>query len=191
MAANINKAIIYQSKSGEIKLRGDFDRNTICAIQNQIVDVFSIGVRTISEHFKNIYKTQKLQESATIRKFRIIQKEGNRSISREVNFYNLDAIILVGYRVNSKRAAQFRIWATKILKQYITQDYTINKKVLYKNYNAFLKKTINIIKFITKGMMDDFIFSLPKEKIYDNLKEIDKVYLKIYFNQSQIQYLKV
>jgi len=144
-----DKPVIYQTKTGEIKLRGDFDKDTIWATQKQIAEIFGIDVRTVNEHLKNIYKTQELQENATIRKFRIVQKEGDRAVSREVNFYNLDVIISVGYRVNSQKATQFRIWATKVLKQHITQGYTINKKVLRKNYDAFLQ-TVKDIEILAK-----------------------------------------
>ncbi len=81
--------IIYQAKNGAIKFRGDFDRDTIWGTQKQIAEVFGVDVRTINEHFKNIYKVAELNEGATIQKFRIVQQEGNRQIERKINFYNL------------------------------------------------------------------------------------------------------
>ena len=80
--------------------------------QKRIAELFGVDVRTINEHLQNIYKTNELNRESTIRKIRIVQKEGSRDVGREVDFYNLDAIIAVGYRVNSYQATQFRIWAT-------------------------------------------------------------------------------
>ena len=127
--------IIYQGEDGAIEFRGDFNKKTIWGTQKQIAKVFSVNVRTINEHLRNIYKTGELDRASTIRKFRIVQKEGNRAVSRDVNFYNLDAIISVGYRVNSKRATAFRIWATKILRQHILNGYTVNKKRIDGSYS--------------------------------------------------------
>lgn len=80
-------------------------------------ELFDVEVNTINYHLKELYKSGEIQEDATIRKFRIVQQEGNRTINRDVEFYNLDAIISVGYRVNSVRATQFRQWATQVLKE--------------------------------------------------------------------------
>ncbi len=136
--------IIYQAKNGAIEFRGDFSYNTIWATQKQIAEVFNVDLRTINEHLRNIYRTGELEEKVTIRKFRTVQKEGKRMVKREINFYNLDAIISVGYRVNSKTATTFRIWATKILREHLTKGYTINKKALKKYYQEFLKAVDNI-----------------------------------------------
>lgn len=136
--------IIYQAKNGAIELKGDFERENIWATQLQIAGVFSVDVRTINEHINNIYKTDELQESSTIRKFRIVQKEGKRDVEREINHYNLDVIISVGYRVNSKTATEFRKWATKTLKEYLTKGYTINKKQIAKNYDEFMQAVASI-----------------------------------------------
>ncbi|XOU93862.1 MAG: virulence RhuM family protein [Candidatus Kerfeldbacteria bacterium] len=124
---SIKNIVIYQAKTGAIEFRGDFNLETIWASQKQIAEVFDVDVRTINEHLKNIYRTGELTDKATIRNFRIVQKEGKRYIERDVNLYNLDAIISVGYRVNSKHATQFRIWATKVLKQHMIDGYIINK----------------------------------------------------------------
>lgn len=135
---------IYQAKNGAIEFRGDFDQETIWGTQKQIAEVFGVDIRTINEHLKNIYKTEELEERATIRKFRIVQKEGNREVEREVNFYNLDAILSVGYRINSKQATQFRIWATKTLKQHLLHGYTINKKQIGANYEKFMQAVADV-----------------------------------------------
>jgi len=93
-----------------------------------MAELFAVTVPTINEHLKNIYTHGELDQKATIRKFRIVQQEGKRSVNREVDFYNLDAIISVGYRVNSVRATQFRQWATQILKEFAIKGYVLDRK---------------------------------------------------------------
>ena len=129
--------LIYQSKSGKIEFRGDLKKDTIWGTQKMIAKLFNVEVNTINYHIKEIFKTRELKKKSTIRKIRIVQKEGKREVSRETEFYNLDAIISVGYRVNSTQATRFRIWATKTLKQHLLEGYTINKKQLIKNYQKF------------------------------------------------------
>ncbi|MEI6843119.1 MAG: virulence protein RhuM/Fic/DOC family protein [bacterium] len=146
-----NSVVIYQAKNGAIELRGDFSRDTVWATQAQIASAFDVDVRTINEHIKNIYKTKELFESSTIRKFRIVQKEGERKIEREINHYNLDMILSVGYRVNSKKATQFRQWATKTLRGHIVDGYTINKKRITQNYEQFLEAISTIKKLLPSG----------------------------------------
>jgi hypothetical protein len=87
-----------------------------------------VDVRTISEHLKNIYESGEIQREATIRKFRTVQTEGDREVGRSIDFYNLDAIISVGYRVNSLRATQFRQWATQILREFAIKGYVLDKQ---------------------------------------------------------------
>jgi len=100
--------------------------------------MFSVDVRTVNEHLQNIYETSELKKSSTIRNFRIVQKEGKRSVSREIDFYNLEAIIAVGYRVNSVEATQFRIWATNTLKEFIIKGFVLDDERL-KQGKAFGK----------------------------------------------------
>ena len=113
--------VIYQSEDGLVKMEAMVDPSgeTIWATQKAIAGLFNVAVNTINYHIKEIYKTSELQEDSTIRKIRIVQKEGSRNVSRQVILYNLDMIISVGYRVNSIRATKFRIWATGIIKQYM------------------------------------------------------------------------
>jgi len=153
MAKNnqIKDIAIYQAKNGAIEFRGDFEQETIWGTQKQIAEVFGVDVRTINEHVKNIYKTEELKEKATIRNFRIVQREGKREVEREVNFYNLDAILSVGYRVNSKQATQFRIWATKTLKQHLLIGYTINKKQVGYNYEKFMQAVADVKALLPAG----------------------------------------
>jgi death-on-curing family protein len=127
--------IIYKSKEGP-KLEVRLEEETVWLTQKQIALLFDKGVPTINEHIKNIYKEGELQENSTIRKFRIVQKEGKRQVERDVDFYNLDVIISVGYRVKSFRGTQFRIWATKTLKEHLIKGYTINEQRLLQTKNT-------------------------------------------------------
>jgi prophage maintenance system killer protein len=131
--------VIYQTKYGAIELKGDFQKETIWATQAQIAGAFDVDVRTVNEHIKNIYKSEELEEKSTLRNFRIVQKEGVREIGRELQHYNLDAILSVGYRINSRKATLFRQWATKTLHAHIVDGYTINRSRIGKNYGTFLK----------------------------------------------------
>ncbi|MEK7185332.1 MAG: virulence protein RhuM/Fic/DOC family protein [Patescibacteria group bacterium] len=147
-----NKIIVYQAKSGAIELRGDFSHKTVWATQAQIAEAFDVNVRTINEHIQNILNTEELNEKATIREFRIVQKEGNRSVNRDAKHYNLDMILSVGYRVNSKKATLFRQWATKTLRFYIVDGYAINKSRIAKNYTQFLSVVEDIKKLLPSGL---------------------------------------
>ena len=150
---NNKNLIIYQAKSGAIELRGDFKYETIWATQNQIADVFGIERSVITKHIRNIYKERELEERATSAKIALVQIEGKRSIERIIEHYNLDLIISVGYRVNSKMATQFRQWATKTLKSYIVNGYVINKKQIAKNYDKFLATVENIKNILPAGII--------------------------------------
>jgi len=142
---NPKELILFKGPKGTVKLRGDFQRETLWATQAEIADVFSVDVRTINEHLKNIYKTKELDDGSTIRNFRIVRNEGKRQVEREVMHYNLDAIISVGYRVNSKTATLFRQWATKTLREHITKGFTINRLQIGKHYDEFLE-AVNALK---------------------------------------------
>jgi len=111
---NINsELILYQSEDGTTKIEVRLDNETVWLSQAQLGDLFQKSKATISEHIKNIYEENELDEMATVRKFRTVQLEGKRDVEREIEFYNLDVIISVGYRVKSHRGTQFRIWATQ------------------------------------------------------------------------------
>ncbi len=118
--------LMYTSPKGVVKVEVVFQDETIWLSQKKMGDLFNVEVNTINYHLKEIFKSQELNESSTIRIFRIVQKEGNRDVSREVDFYNLDAIIAVGYRVNSYEATQFRIWATQTLKEFIIKGFVLD-----------------------------------------------------------------
>ncbi len=153
-----NKAgqlVVYQTKSGALELRGDLEKETVWATQAQVAQAFDVDVRTVNEHIKNIYKTDELTEKATIRKFRIVQTEGQRQIERELNHYNLDMILSVGYRVNSVKATAFRQWATKTLREHITKGYTINRKRVAQNYDVFMKAVADVQNLLPEHVMLD------------------------------------
>jgi prophage maintenance system killer protein len=143
-----NNVVIYQAKSGAIELKGDVSHETVWATQVQIAEAFDVNVRTINEHIQNILKTEELSEKATIRNFRIVQKEGKREVDRDVKHYNLDMILSVGYRVNSKKATIFRQWATKTLRNYIVDGFVVDKKRIAKNYTQFLSIVEDIKKLL-------------------------------------------
>lgn len=134
-----NQIILYTTPNGDVKLEVFLQDETLWLTQKMMAELFSVDVRTINEHLQNIFNSSELIESSTIRKIRIVQKEGKREVEREVAFYNLDAIIAVGYRVNSKRATQFRIWATKVLKDYITKGFVLNDELLKQGKRVFGK----------------------------------------------------
>jgi hypothetical protein len=120
--------LIFTGQAGEQSIEARYQDETIWLSQRLMAELFAVDVRTISEHLKNIYETGELQRESTIRKFRIVQTEGNREVGRSVDFYNLDAIISVGYRVNSVRATQFRQWATQVLREFAIKGYVLDKK---------------------------------------------------------------
>ena len=137
--------MIYQSKSGKIEFRGDLKKDTVWGTQQQIAQVFGRDKSVISRHITNIFKSLELNKKSTVAKIATVQKEGKREVTREVEYYNLDVILSIGYRVDSKQATRFRIWATKTLKQHLLEGYTVNKKQIVKNYQKF-QKTLTDIK---------------------------------------------
>lgn len=130
--------LFYTSPDGEVRVEVFFEDETIWLTQKRMAELFGVDTRTVNEHLQNIYDAGEISQAATIRKFRTVQREGKRKVRRDVNFYNLDAIISVGYRVNSVRATQFRIWATKTLKNFMIKGYVIDDERL-KNSSHFGK----------------------------------------------------
>lgn len=139
-----NQIIIYQSDDGESKIEVNLKEETIWLSQRQMAELFDKDVRTINEHIHNIYEVQELDRDPTIRKFQIVQKEGNREVKRKIEMYNLDMIISVGYRVNSKRGTQFRIWATSVLKNHSFTDG--NKRIAAFMFVWFLEENRILFK---------------------------------------------
>jgi hypothetical protein len=126
----VEPIVIYQSADGsiatEVRLQGD----NVWLSQKQMAELFEKDVRTINEHIINTFEEGELVRDATIRNFRIVRQEGQRQVEREIEHYNLDMIISVGYRVKSKQGTQFRIWANRVLKEYLVQGYALNKQKL-------------------------------------------------------------
>ncbi|MCK5581962.1 MAG: virulence RhuM family protein [Candidatus Omnitrophica bacterium] len=131
---NGGKVILY--KSG---LEVQFKEETVWLSINQISDLFGRDKSVISRHLRNIFKDKELSKNSTVAFFATVQNEGGRKVERNIEYFNLDVIISVGYRVNSKRGTLFRIWATKVLKQHLIEGYTINEKRLKKQEQKYLE----------------------------------------------------
>jgi prophage maintenance system killer protein len=140
--------IVHQTKNGSLELQGDFNTETIWANIQQIADLFETDKSGISRHIRNIYESGELEQKATVAKNATVQFEGKRRVSRTIEYYNLDLILSVGYRVNSVNATKFRQWATKTLREHIVKGYTLNKKVLAKNYDDFLQAVESVKKLL-------------------------------------------
>lgn len=125
-----NDIIFYSTPAGDVKIEVIFNEETFWLTQKRMAELFGVESHTVTYHLKEIYKTGELEEVATTRKIRVVQKEGNREVSRDLDFYNLDAIIAVGYRVNSFQATQFRIWATKTLREFIIKGFVLDDERL-------------------------------------------------------------
>lgn len=134
---NINQFVLYTTEDGDVRLNLFLEDDTLWLSQKLIGELFQVESNTINYHIKEIYKSGELEEISTTRKFRVVQREGNRDVARDVTFYNLDMIIAVGYRVNSKRATQFRIWATKVLKEYIVKGFALDDERLKQGERVF------------------------------------------------------
>jgi len=122
--------LIFTAQDGKNSIEARYENETIWLTQKLMGELFEVGTNTINYHLKEIYKNNEIEENSTIRKFRIVQIEGQRKVERAVDFYNLDAIISVGYRVNSVRATQFRQWATKVLREFAIKGFVLDKKRL-------------------------------------------------------------
>ena len=129
--SSVNSQIeIFQSEDRQIQVQVRFEGDTVWLSQKMMAELFEKDSDTIGLHLKNIYREQELSENSTTELFSVVQKEGTRNVERTIKFFNLDAIISVGYRVNSKRGTQFRQWATQRLRDYLVQGFAINEKRL-------------------------------------------------------------
>ncbi len=131
------KFMLYKTADEEVSINALVKDETIWLTQKGMAELFGVESHTINYHLKEVYKSEELQEEATTRKIRVVQHEGTRNVERELQFYNLDAIISVGYRVNSIRATNFRIWATSVLKEYITKGFVLDDDRLKQGKTAF------------------------------------------------------
>jgi len=178
------EVIIYKPKNGEVEFKVKLEKETIWLNAHQMAQIFGVNRPAIVKHIGNIYKTNELDQKSTGSILEQVAKDGK---VRQMNFYNLDMVISVGYRVNSKQATQFRIWATKILKKYLLDGYVINKKHLLETQNKF-KELQNVISFLNKKSkvkqlhgQEREIFNLLSDysKTLTLLEKYDKNKLKI------------
>jgi hypothetical protein len=130
-----SEIILYQSEDGRTKIEVRLEDETAWLSQRLMADLFQVTVPTVNEHIRNIYEEKELEPGSTMRKFRIVQTEGARQVSREVEFYNLDAVISVGYRVKSHRGTQFRRWATERLREYLVKGFVMDDERLKEGRN--------------------------------------------------------
>jgi len=130
MNQSTGQIAIYQTDDGSITTEVRLEGDTVWLSQKQMAELFDKDVRTTNEHIINAFEEGELARGATIRNFRIVRQEGQRQVEREIEHYNLDVIISVGYRVKSKQGTQFRIWANSVLKDYLVQGYTLNQQRL-------------------------------------------------------------
>lgn len=154
--SNNTNVVIYQAKNGQIEFRGDFKRDTVWGSLNQISELFGRDKSVISRHIKNIFKSQELEPNSVVAKIATTASDGK---TYQVDYYNLDVILSVGYRVDSKQATLFRIWATKTLRQHLLEGYTINKKRIALNYERFLRAVGNVFQ------------SFGKQDVYPTVEE--------------------
>mgnify|MGYP003598175242 CR=1 FL=1 len=146
-----SEIILYTTPQGNVKIEIRFEEETFWLTQKKLAELFDVEVHTINYHLKEIFKSGELNENSTIRKIRIVQTEGAREVSREVDFYNLDAIIAVGYRVNSYNATQFRIWATNTLKEFIVKGFVMDDERLKQGQNFgkdYFDELLERVRFI-------------------------------------------
>jgi death-on-curing family protein len=138
---------IFKSKDGDTEIQVKLDNDTVWLNQYQLEDLFHTDRSSINKHISNIYKSKELKEKSTCAFFAQVQKEGGREVTRKIKFFNLDLIISVGFRVNSKRGTEFRIWANKIIKEYLIKGYTLNEKRLAQQ-NEQLRELQEAVKII-------------------------------------------
>ena len=150
---NKSEIKIYKASDGKTSIEVKLEKDTVWLSQRQMAELFDKDSDTIGLHLKNIFKSGELDEYSTTEYFSVVQQEGKRKVRRRIKFYNLDAIISVGYRVNSKRGVLFRKWANQILKEYLIRGYAINQQRLQKQAEQLneLKETIRILGDIVEN----------------------------------------
>ena len=174
-----NKIVIYQTEDGRTQLDVKLENETVWLTQAQMVQLFDSSKANVSEHIKHIYEDGELAADSTVRKFRTVQTEGKRQVGRNVTYYNLDLIISLGYRVNTKRGIQFRQWATSVLKDYLIKGYAINQRIREENYQQMVQlvrsmartvKLQDLSKEVRNALLDvvvDYTFALDRLDDYD------------------------
>lgn len=144
-AEKAGEILLYQTDDGQTTLDVRLEAETVWLNLNQMADLFLRDKSVISRHMGNIFKTGELQRKSTVAKFATVQQEGERKVKRKIDYYNLDAIISIGYRVNSIRGTQFRIWATNTLKDHLIQGYTLNERRLRERGLAEAEQAIRLL----------------------------------------------
>lgn len=139
-----NKILIYSTPEGNTNVSVTVENDTVWLSQQQMAELFGTQKAAISKHISNIYMSGELQKEATVSKMETVKREGHRNVTRKIEYYNLDMIISVGYRVNSIRGTQFRIWANKVLKDYLVKGYAVNNKITARRYDE-LKQLVAVI----------------------------------------------
>ena len=174
-----NKIVIYQTEDGKTQLDVKLENETVWLTQAQLVQLFDSSKANVSEHIKHIYEDGELDTGSTVRKFRTVQAEGKRQVGRNVTYYNLDLIISLGYRVNTKRGIQFRQWATSILRDYLIKGYAINQRIREENYQQMVQlvrsmartvKLQDLTKEARNALLDvvvDYTYALDRLDDYD------------------------
>lgn len=145
---NTGEILLYRTEDGRTEIQVTLQDETVWLSQAQMAELFQKDVRTINEHIKNIYEDGELQKEPTIRKFRIVQTEKKRKVTRTIDFYSLDVIISVGYRVKSHRGTQFRIWATQRLKEYIVKGFVMDDRRLAGGATNYFEELIERVRRI-------------------------------------------
>ncbi|MGB9152361.1 MAG: virulence RhuM family protein [Alphaproteobacteria bacterium] len=184
---NSGELLLYQTEDGLTRIEARLVNETVWLTQGQMADLFQKDKRTVSEHISNIYDEGELSREATVRKFRTVQAEGGREVSRGLEYYNLDVIISVGYRVKSHRGTQFRIWATQRLREYLIKGFAMDDERLKQagggNYFDELLARIRDIrsseKVFWKKVLDIYATSID----YDPNVEVSQQFFKIVQNK--------
>jgi prophage maintenance system killer protein len=187
-AMNNSGIEIFKSEDGKTQVQVVLENDTVWLNQYQLAELFQTDRTSVNRHILNVYKSEELNEDSTCAKIAQVQKEGDRIISRNINYYNLDIIIAVGYRVNSKRGTEFRIWANKILKDYLIQGYSLNEKKLVQQNEQLreLRESVKILGDVLKYKQ------LSNEESIGLLKIIsDYAYALDILDQYDYQSLKI
>ena len=142
--------ILYRTADDAVRVEVLYDSETFWLDQRRMAELFGVDVRTVSEHLRNVYDGGELAEEGTLRKVRTVRTEGHREVAREVSYYNLDAIISVGYRVNSRRGVRFRQWATQTLREHLVRGYTLNRQRFEQNA-AELETALTLVRKAAAG----------------------------------------
>ena len=144
-AAPGGEVIVYESRGGEVRVDVRFEDESVWLTQRQMADVFQSTPQNILMHLRNVFSSKELDAEATSKDFLIVRSEGQRKVRRNIRHYNLDAIISIGYRVNSKRAVRFRQWATQTLREHLLRGYTLNERRLAERGLDEVKQTLDLL----------------------------------------------